>query len=550
MRSWPAAAVTWTSSAAGVATVSSTGLVTAVATGTATVSAVSGAASATAAITVTIDQPATSLVVSPANLAMSFTGENVRVTVTDGSGATVDPSTLTWSSSNPQIATVSASGVVSAVATGNATVTAAVGTVTGSAQAAVQIQTTGHEANRASVPMGGNTWMINGGPGEGIAPEGVIGWATVGSTARTYIRVNQPGTFLVSVSMTAPTAEADLELSINGTTRLLVPSGGAAGEYFAGSFTIAAAGYVSVDLKGISRTGADFGMPSAINVSGTAVTADMNYVRNNDNSMFYFGRRGPSTHWNWSAPPAVNVQWMYSELTIAPGQDVVGTYFMANGFDAGYFGMQVNSDTRRQFIFSIWSPFETDDPSSIPENQRVRPLRQGDGVIIAEFGAEGSGGQSRLEFNWQAGSTYRFLTKFEPQGDGSTDFTAWVYFPETQAWKLIATFKRPLTNSFGTGLYSFLENFEPDQGNITRRGSYENQWVAGADGVWNEVTDLSFSVDNTGSIGARQDFTGGIAGGKAYLQMGGFFNEIGIPGMVFTRASSAGPPVIDLSSLP
>jgi hypothetical protein len=44
---------------------------------------------------------------------------------------------------------------------------------------------------------------------------------------------------------------------------------------------------------------------------------------------------------------------------------------MATGFAEGYFGMQVNSDQERRILFSIWSTYETDDPSRIPEDEKV-----------------------------------------------------------------------------------------------------------------------------------------------------------------------------------
>ena len=38
-----------------------------------------------------------------------------------------------------------------------------------------------------------------------------------------------------------------------------------------------------------------------------------------------------------------DIEWFYSELTVPEGNDVIGSYFMANGFSEGYFGIQVNS---------------------------------------------------------------------------------------------------------------------------------------------------------------------------------------------------------------
>ena len=85
---------------------------------------------------------------------------------------------------------------------------------------------------------------------------------------------------------------------------------------------------------------------------------------------------------------------------------------MANGFGEGYFGIQVNSETERRILFSIWSPFKTDDPNSISQTtKKLDYLKKENGVTSGEFGNEGSGGQSYKVFNWQAETRYGFLNK-------------------------------------------------------------------------------------------------------------------------------------------
>ncbi len=276
----------------------------------------------------------------------------------------------------------------------------------------------------------------------------------------------------------------------------------------------------------------------------------MNYVHDDEGKMFYWGRRGPSTHLGWGAPPDIDVQWLYSEITVPVGRDVEGSYFMANGFSGGYFGMQVNGPHRRVFLFSIWSPYETDDPSSIPDDYRVRLNGKGAAVLVGEFGEEGSGGQSRFPFMWSAGTTYRFLTEVRPNGDGSTDYTSWVNLPEAGGWHLIASFRRPHTDSYARSLYSFVENFDPENGDRTRSAFFDNQWVMDAKESWYEVRDLTFQTDATGARGWRKDFAAGVEGGKAFMKMGGFFDDFVERGTGFTRSASSGPPDVDLTALP
>jgi len=123
--------VTWSSSNPSVATVNDRGLVTSIAAGTATITATSGSISGDTVLTVA--SPLFSIVVTPANPSMpegvtrQFTATG---TYSDGTSHRI-ATQVTWSSSNPSVATVSSSGVVTAVAAGTATITATSGTISG-----------------------------------------------------------------------------------------------------------------------------------------------------------------------------------------------------------------------------------------------------------------------------------------------------------------------------------------------------------------------------------------------------------------------------------
>src|SRR3546814_7623338 len=127
-----------------------------------------------------------------------------------------------------------------------------------------------------------------------------------------------------------------------------------------------------------------------------------------------------------------------------------------------------SSDLERRVLFSVWSPYKTDNPDDIPEDQRIVLLRKGKEVHAGEFGNEGSGGQSYLRYPWKAGTTYRFLLHGKPDGKGNTSYTAFFYAPEIKQWKLIASFRRPQTSRWLTRFHSFLENFNPRTGDKQR----------------------------------------------------------------------------------
>ena len=240
---------------------------------------------------------------------------------------------------------------------------------------------------------------------------------------------------------------------------------------------------------------------------------------------------------------------MYSEITVPTGNDVIGSYFMANGFDDGYFGMQVNSAIERRILFSVWSPFDTDDPKKVPQNQKVLLIRKGKDVTTGEFGDEGSGGQSYLRFDWKAGNTYKFLLRALPVANNHTNYAAWFYAPEEKRWRLIASFSRPATNNYLSGLYSFLENFEPENGNITRKAYYQNQWVRTKSGEWKSLNKAIFTYDDTAKKGYRLDYSGGVEGARFYLRNCGFFNDKTPDQSVFSYPANTSAPNINLAKL-
>jgi uncharacterized protein YjdB len=119
--------VTWTTSNAAIATVSSTGLVTGVAAGgPVTITATSEGQTGTAAITVTATPaPVASVTVSPPTATVTV-GATVQLTATttDAAGNVLTGRTVTWTSDNTAVATVDATGLVTGVAAGTATITA------------------------------------------------------------------------------------------------------------------------------------------------------------------------------------------------------------------------------------------------------------------------------------------------------------------------------------------------------------------------------------------------------------------------------------------
>ena len=401
-----------------------------------------------------------------------------------------------------------------------------------------------------SVPVAGNSFLTvkPTGASEVITSTKLGNWTNSNTVISTYFRVSNTGTLNIGLKASVPSGTSVVKVTIGGISKNVTLTGSASKDYTVGDFTISTPGYVKVDLQGVSKTGGYFADLTDVTFSGPASTGTNVY--SNDPSYYYWARRGPSCHLNYTVPATDNVSYYYNEVTVPVGEDKIGSYFMANGFSAGYFGMQVNSATERRILFSVWSPFDTDDPNNIPPDHKILLNRSGTGVTVGEFGNEGSGGQSYYKYNWSAGQTYKFLLKGEPDGTGKTDFTAWFLSPDATTWKLIASWKRPQTSTYLKSFYSFVENFNPENGYQGRKAEFKNQWVRTSTGSWLPVSGAKFTVDNTYNAQQRIDAMGGTSGNAFFLQNGGFFNTTVAPGSQFSVTAPTQAPNIDFSTLP
>lgn len=397
------------------------------------------------------------------------------------------------------------------------------------------------QTSSLEIGMSGNSYVTRQHDGARITDRGLTRWTDPKSVISVYFYLHESTT-------------ADLSLLAKGHSEIKVSYGK---KHFkvrldsddftqvpVGRISVSKPGYVRIDLQGLSMEGNSFGEVKqlvAANVSGKS-----SYVTNFAD---YWGRRGPSVHLAYKLP-AGDTEWFYNEVTVPKEGETMHSYYMAAGFGEGYFGMQYNSPTERRVLFSVWSPFDTQNPKDIPDSHKIKLLRKGKDVHIGEFGNEGSGGQSYLCYPWKAGRTYKFLMQVHPDNQGNTIYTAYFYAPEEKAWRLIASFQRPLTNTWYTHAHSFLENFNPEQGYLSRKVMFGNQWARSKDGKWTRIIDATFTHDATASAGVRLDYQGGeTKDNRFYLMMGGFFNESVSMGTQFHCEPTGQAPEIDWEAL-
>lgn len=224
-----------------------------------------------------------------------------------------------------------------------------------------------------------------------------------------------------------------------------------------------------------------------------------------------------SVHLGYPAPEG---ELFYTEMAIE--QSVNGSYFMAAGWNTGYFGVQqLGSPTNKVVIFSVWDPTTGDDPNSVKGEDRVELLHEGEGVRIKRFGGEGTGGQCMAPFAWKLGETNRFALRGEVQ-DKKTAYTAWVWRHDRQDWWKLATFRTRTGGKPLSGYYSFVEDFRRDKQSVheTRRARFGNGWLRTTKGEWVSLNRARFTASGA-EWESKDNIDAGLRDGWFYLATGG-----------------------------
>lgn len=395
------------------------------------------------------------------------------------------------------------------------------------------------------IPMGGNAYLTSNPDRNGaqVRTSGIHNWTSTESVITYWIHVDRPVTAGLMLAAAVPEGNSELDIMVGEDHFRIKASETNDSQVLIGSVEFSESGYHRIDIRGVSKTGSVFAADLKLYVSIQDTLARLSFVKDNIDNRFYWGRRGPSVHLGYTMPKGKDIEWFYNEITVPEGEDQIGSYFMSNGFGEGYFGMQVNSGEERRILFSVWSPYVTDDPNDIPDSLRIKLIGKGENTIVNDFGNEGSGGQSRIIFPWKAGLTYSFLTRVVPDGKGNTIYSSWFYDPEEPQWYFVAGFLRPATQTWLTRAHSFLENFVDINGYKGRMAWYGNARVCDTDGTWHELSEALFTGDDIARRGYRLDFGGGTDGKRFFLRNGGFFSENVKLNQVFQREKQSTSPV-------
>jgi hypothetical protein len=368
--------------------------------------------------------------------------------------------------------------------------------------------------------------------------KGITGWSDPALKILWFGEIKTLGALDCSVALKLPAGvQSKLRLTVAGQSREVAASGAVAKF---GAFKIPVAGYQRFMLESLNASGQPAGDIEALVLDGPAsANAHFNLKPR---------RNAASVHLAYPNPKGVNVAAFYCEVTGL--EEPVATYYMACGWNRGYFGMQVNSPTERRIIFSVWDAGgEAVDRRKVADENRTKLVAKGEGVSSGDFGNEGTGGHSHLKYMWKTGEKQRFIVTAKVTDATHTVYSGFWFHPEQKQWMLISSWNAPKTGDWLHGLYSFSENFGGSNGHLQRKALFGNQWLRTDAGQWIEISTASFSHDGTGKSDRLDRFMG-VENGQFFLSQGGFIAGFTKYGEKFTRPAVGTPPDVRLPEIP
>ena len=215
--------VSWTTSSTAVATVNASGLATGVAAGSATVTAALSGVTGTATLTVTPILTSISVTPPTPSIAVGATQQFVA-TGTYSDGSTKPVTTATWTAAKPAIATINASGLATAVASGATLITASSNGISGSTTLTVSGLTVSVSPNPASFVVGATQQFTATATQSGGSPTDVTATATW-SVANTAVATVTSGGLATGIAVGSTTVTATYNgIAANAAITVTIPA--------------------------------------------------------------------------------------------------------------------------------------------------------------------------------------------------------------------------------------------------------------------------------------------------------------------------------------
>ena len=140
---------------------------------------------------------------------------------------------------------------------------------------------------------------------------------------------------------------------------------------------------------------------------------------------------------------------------------------------AAYAGFQVLEDGRKVAIMSVWKMFlvDKDGNKSTLNAKRIYPK---EAAVAGGFDGEGTGVKTIVDYDWQAGKTYRALIQCGKTKAGNTTLVFKVCDLESGKWTKLIAYDLGYANSHMGKLACFLENCLPEFAAEVRTAEWSN----------------------------------------------------------------------------
>ncbi len=295
------------------------------------------------------------------------------------------------------------------------------------------------------------------------AEQGIMRWKDPITEVKWFGELKHTGSLQATVALRIESGKSSrLRLTVAGRSHEVEVKGKGAETLTAdfGKYDVSKVGYHEITLHSLNEAGKDAGSIEALILGGAAVKdAHFNLKPR---------RNAASVHLAYPVARDTKVSAFYCEMTGL--EDPIWSYYMACGWHRGYFGMQVNSETERRIIFSVWdSGGEAIDRNKVSDDNRVTLIAKGDGVYSGSFGNEGTGGHSHLKFQWKTGETQRFLVTAEPKDATHTVFAGYYFRPDKKEWMLISSWSAPKKAAGCAGCIVSAKTSQGETGTCTER---------------------------------------------------------------------------------
>ena len=157
-----------------------------------------------------------------------------------------------------------------------------------------------------------------------------------------------------------------------------------------------------------------------------------------------------------------------------------------DGDDPGsaYAGFQVLEDGRKVAIMSVWKTLLRDKggKETVLNAKRTYPKNPS---VADDFGGEGTGVKTLVDYDWQAGKTYRALIQCGTTSKGNCEIVFSVCDLETDTWTKLIAYDLGYGNTCIKTLGCFLENYLPESAAAVRTVEWSNfRARSHDDGTW------------------------------------------------------------------